>query len=56
MSKEDYQKIINHERLETASHLRDIMSRIGPGASPEWVKEELRQLANQLEVWARLKP
>ncbi len=38
-----------HERVETASQLRDIARRIGPGAMPEWVRSELEGLARRLE-------
>lgn len=37
------------ERKEVASQLRDIARRIGVAASPEWVREELTKLANQLD-------
>lgn len=43
---------MRHERLQTASKLRDIARRIGIAASPEWVRDELESLARQLEHWA----
>ena len=44
---------LNHERLQTASKLRDIATRIGTAAWPEWVRNELNGCAQQLEFWAR---
>lgn len=44
---------LNRERLEMASRLRDLESRIGPAAMPEWIRQKLREEANRLEAWAR---
>lgn len=44
------------ERNEIISMLRDVSSRIGVAARPEWCREEIERIANQLEVWNRALP
>src|SRR5688572_23611698 len=44
--------VLTASRLQTASELRDISRRIGPAATPEWVRGELEAVANRLEFWA----
>lgn len=42
---------VNRERMAIASQIADIARRIGPAAKPEWVKDQLDQLVNELDRW-----
>lgn len=49
-----FAQVLSHERRQTASKIRDIAARIGTAAWPEYVRQRLDELANQLEHWANM--
>lgn len=44
--------LLERERMETVSLIRNIASRIGVARSPMGIKDDLEQLAHHLEFWA----
>lgn len=44
------------ERRETASRIRDIERRIGVACEREWIREQLRKLADRLELQLTTEP
>jgi len=46
-------ELVDRVRRETASQIRDVLRRIGPACTLEWIREQLDRIANQLEFHAK---
>ncbi len=50
---EAYHEGQKSEYRAIASRIRGLSRRVGVACRPDWIKENLESLANQLEVWAK---